>query len=92
MAGVSVTNRAIWDTPAADLVNNARAVFVGTGGTSDQVQALMENPYYSLSVLTALATGITRLQGLTGRDAVLVFAAAAQSEDEANFVATVVRG
>jgi hypothetical protein len=90
MAGVSVTNRAIWDTPAADLVNNARAVFGGTEASSDQVRALMENPYYSLSVLTALATGITRLQGVTGRDAVVVFAAAAQSEDEANFVTSAV--
>ncbi len=87
MSAVSVTNRAVWDTPAADLVNRATAIFGQTGASEAQVQALMQNPQYSLSVLTALATGMQRLQSVTGRDAVVVFAAAAQTQDEVNFVA-----
>jgi hypothetical protein len=90
MTGVAAADRSIWDTPPGDLFNNARSVFGGTGATSDQVQALMLNPYYSLSVLTALAKGVTRLQGVTGRDQLVVFGSAVQSEDEANFVASAV--
>jgi hypothetical protein len=87
MSAVSVTNRTVWDTPAADLVNNATAIFGQTGASQAQVQALMQNPQYSPSVLTALATGMQRLQSVTGRDAVVVFAAATQTQDEVNFVA-----
>src|SRR5262245_18827344 len=87
MAGVSITERAVWDLPAGDLVNRATAIFAETGASPAQVQSLMENPYYSLSVLTALAKGLQRLQGVSGRDSLVVFAATAQGEDEANFVA-----
>jgi hypothetical protein len=51
------------------------------------VQALVQNPQYSLSVLTALAMGIQRLRGVPGRDAVVIFAAAARTQDETRFVA-----
>ena len=87
MASVSVTDRGIFDTPAGDLVNRASAIFAETGASRTQVQSLMANPYYSLSVLTAVATGIQRLQGVAGRESVVIFAAAAETEDEANFVA-----
>ena len=87
MTAVSVTNRAVWDTPAGDLINNANSIFSQTGANSADVTALMQNPQYSLSVLTALALGLQRLQGLQGRDAVVSFAAAAQTQDEVNFIA-----
>src|SRR5262247_2996790 len=90
MTAVSATNRAVWDVPAADLFNNARSVFGRTGASPEQVQALAENPQYPLSVLHALATGLERLQGVVGRDAMVVFAAAAQTQDEVNFVASAV--
>ena len=51
------------------------------------MQALVQNPQYSLSVLTALAQGIQRLKDVPGRDAVVSFAAAAQTQDETRFVA-----
>lgn len=86
MSAVTVTNRTVWDTPPADLLISARAAFGGTGASADSVQALMENPQYSLSLLTALATGIERLGGLPGRDTVVAFAAAAQTQDEVYFV------
>jgi len=90
MAATSATNRAIYDTSAADLVNRATAIFAQTGANRAQVRALVQNPQYSLTVLTALATGLQRLKGLPGRDAVVVFGAEAQTEDEANFVANAV--
>jgi len=90
MTAVSATNRAVWDVPAADLFNNARSVFGRTGASPEQVHALAENPQYPLSVLNALATGMERLQGVVGRDAMVVFAAAAQTQDEVNFVASAV--
>ena len=90
MTAVSATNRAVWDVPAADLFNNARSVFGRTGASPEQVQALAENPQFPLSVLHALATGLERLQGVVGRDAMVVFAAAAQTQDEVNFVASAV--
>lgn len=85
-SSVSVTNRAIYDVPAADLVNRASATFAATGAPRAEVQALMQNPQYSLSALTALATALGELEGLPGRDTVVGFAAAAQTQDEVYFV------
>src|SRR5262245_23698944 len=87
MSAVSVTNRAIWDLSATDLFNQATAAFRRTGATSEQVQALADNPQYPLSVLHALAMGLDRLQGVQGRDALVAFAATAQTQDEVNFAA-----
>lgn len=87
MSAVTITNSTVYDTPPGDLVNNATVIFGETGASEEQVQALVQNPQYSLSVLTALAMGIQRLQGVPGRDAVVIFAAAAQTQDEVRFVA-----
>jgi hypothetical protein len=40
----------------------------------------------SLSVLTALAKGVQRLKDVPGRDSVVTFAAAAQTQDETRFL------
>ena len=87
MSAVTITNSSIYDTPPGDLVNNATVIFGETGASEAQVQALVQNPQYSLSVLTALAMGIQRLRGVPGRDAIVIFAAAAQTQDETRFVA-----
>ena len=87
MSAVTITNSTIYDTPPGDLVNNATVVFGETGASEAQVQALVQNPQYSLSVLTALAMGIQRLRGVPGRDAVVIFGAAAKTQDETRFVA-----
>jgi hypothetical protein len=52
MSAVTITNSSIYDTPAADLVNAATAIFTETGASKQQVQALVQNPQYPLSVLT----------------------------------------
>ncbi|HTY78141.1 MAG TPA: hypothetical protein VMI34_10020 [Candidatus Bathyarchaeia archaeon] len=87
MSAMTITNSTIYDTPAADLVNNATVIFGQTGATEAQVQALVQNPQYSLSVLTALAMGVQRLRGTQGLDGVVIFAAAARTQDETRFMA-----
>src|SRR5467141_2490708 len=87
MSAVTITNSSIYDTPPGDLVNNATVIFAATGASDAQVQTLVQNPQYSLSVLADLAMGIQRLKDVPGRDAVVIFAAAAQTQDECRFVA-----
>jgi hypothetical protein len=87
MSAVTITNTSIYDTPAADLINADTAIFNETGATEQQVQALMQNQQYSLTVLTDLALAIRRLQGVPGRDAVVIFAAAARTQVETRFMA-----
>ena len=87
MSAVTITNSTVYDTPPADIVNNATMIFGSTGATEAQVQALVQNPQYSLTTLTELALGIQRLQGVPGRDAVVIFAAAARTQDECRFLA-----
>lgn len=86
IASASVTNRAIYDVPAGDLVNRASAAFGETGASREQVRALMQNSQYSLSALTELAVGMQDLKGLPGRDALVGFAAEAQTQDEVYFM------
>lgn len=87
MSAVTITNSTVYDTPPADLINNATIIFGTTGASEAQVQALVQNPQYSLTTLTELALGIQRLQGVSGLDAVVLFAAAARTQDECRFVA-----
>ena len=55
MSATTITNSTIYDTPPAIPVNKATDIFTSTGASEAQVQALVQNPQYSLSVLTALA-------------------------------------
>jgi hypothetical protein len=87
MSAVTITNSSIYDTPPGDLINNATMIFASTGASDAQVQALVQNPQYSLTVLTELALAIRRLQGVAGLDSLVVFAAAARTQDECRFVA-----
>lgn len=87
MSAVTITNTSIYDTPPGDLVNNDTMIFNSTGASDAQVQALVQNPQYSLTVLTELALALQRLNGVAGRDAIVIFAAAARTQDECRFVA-----
>ena len=51
------------------------------------MQALLKNSQYTLSLLTAVAQGIKRLQGVNGLPSVIDFAAAAKTQDETRLVA-----
>lgn len=90
MSAVSITNTSIYDTPAADLINNAQAIFAGTGAGPAQVRALMTNRQYSVSLFTDLALGVRRLQGVNGIASVVPFAAIVRTQDEAHFVTAAV--
>ena len=57
------------------------------GASDQQTQALIKNPWYSLSVLTSLVTALDRLSGVNGRPAVMALAATATTEDQARFLA-----
>ena len=87
LSAVTITNSAVYDTPPGDLINNAQSIFAGTGASEAQVRALVKNPQYSLSLLTDLAMGVNRLQGVNGLASVVDFAAVAKTQDETRFVA-----
>src|SRR6266568_7137306 len=87
MSAMTITNSTIYDTPPGDLINNATVIFGATGASDAQVQALVQNPQYTLTVLTDLALGIQRLNGVAGVDSLVIFAAAARTQDETRFVA-----
>jgi len=87
MSTTTFTTDLVWDTPTAELhrLNEQKLRDMGLG--EEQVRALMRNPWYSLTVLTACVTALEQLSNVSGRDAVVVFAASAASEDQARFVA-----
>jgi len=87
MSAVTITNSAVYDTPPGDLINSAQAIFAQTGASDAQVQALLKNSQYTLSVLTATALGIQRLQGVNGLPSLIDFAAVAKTQDETRLVA-----
>jgi hypothetical protein len=87
MSVVTITNSSVYDSPPGDLINAAQAIFAQTGASDAQVQALLKNSQYTLSVLTAVALGIQRLQGVNGLPSVIDFAAAAKTQDETRLVA-----
>ena len=60
------------------------------GASDQQTQALIKNPWYSLSVLTSLVRALDRLSGVNGRPAVVALAATATTEDQARFLANAV--
>jgi hypothetical protein len=90
MSAVTITNTTVYDTPPGDLINQDQATFAATGASDASVAALMKNKQYPLSVLTALAQGVQRLQGVNGLASVVDFAAAAQTQDEIRLVAAAV--
>ncbi|HSE04788.1 MAG TPA: hypothetical protein VLK35_11600 [Methylomirabilota bacterium] len=90
MSAVSITDSTVYDTPGADLINQAQAAFAATGASAVHVAALMNNGQYSLSVLTALARGLQRLKGVNGLASAVEFAAGAKTQDETRLVAAAV--
>jgi hypothetical protein len=87
MSAATITNSSIYDTPPGDLINNATMIFGQTGASDAQVQTLVQNPQYTLTVLTELALGVQRLNGVAGVDSIVAFAAIARTQDECRFVA-----
>jgi hypothetical protein len=90
ISAVSVTNTIIYDTPAADLIARNQQRLLAMGASEEQTQALIKNPWYSLSVLTSLVTALDRLAGVDGRPAVVALTTTATTEDQARFLAQAV--
>jgi hypothetical protein len=90
VSAVTITNTSVYDTPPGDLINAAQATFAQTGASDAQVQALIKNSQYTLSILTAVAQGIKRLQGVNGLPSLVDFAAAAKTQVETRLVAGMV--
>jgi hypothetical protein len=90
ISGLSFTHDLVYDTPAADLIVLNKQKMVAMGASDAQAQALLNNRWFSLSVLTALVTELERLGGVGGRPYVLALAATATKEEEARFLAAAV--
>ena len=87
ISGTSITRDLVYDTPAADLIVMNQQKLLAMGASDSQAQALLNNRWYSLSVLTVLVTELERLANVTGRPEVIVLAATATNEEEARFFA-----
>jgi hypothetical protein len=72
---------------AADpiVMNQQKLLAMGVGNS--QAQALLNNRWYSLTVLTALVTELERLPNVAGRPEIIALAATATNEEEAQFFA-----
>jgi hypothetical protein len=90
ISGLSFTHDLVYDTSAADLLVLDRQKMLAMGATDAQAQALLDNKWFSLSVLTALVTELERLDGVGGRPYVLALAATVTREEEARFLAAAV--
>jgi hypothetical protein len=91
ISGTSITNDLVYDTPSADLIVMNKQKMLTMGASETQAQTLLNNRWYSLSVLTSLVVDLEQLAGVKGRPDVLTLAATAQNEEEARFFAAGVR-
>ena len=87
ISGASFTHDLVYDTPAADLIIMNQQKILAMGASDAQAQTLLNNRWYSLSVLTSLVTELELLPRVTGRPEVIVLAATARNEEEARFFA-----
>jgi hypothetical protein len=87
ISGTSFTHDLVYDTPAADLVVMNKQKMLAMGASEAQAQALLNNKWYSLSVLTELMVELERLANAAGRPEVITLAATAQNEEEARYFA-----
>jgi hypothetical protein len=91
LSATSVTQDLIWDTKPADLIVLNEQKLGAMGVSPGQAQSLLRNPWYSLTMLTSLVTGLEQLGGVAGREQVVGFAAAASSEEGARLVTEAVQ-
>ncbi len=88
ITGTNFTSDLVYDTSAADLIDMNKQKMFNMGANEEQVEALLNNRWYSLSVLTSLVAELERLPGVSGVPEVIALAATAQNEEEARFLAS----
>jgi hypothetical protein len=86
ISATTFTTDLVWDTPGAELLRVNDQKLREMGLRESAVQAMLGNPWYSLSLLTAFVTALDQLQGVSGRDTIVMLAASAISEDQARFL------
>lgn len=84
----SFTSDLVYDTPKADLIVMNKQKMIRLGASETQAQNLLKNPYFSLTVLTSLVTGLESLGNVLGRQEVLSLAATARNQEDARFLAS----
>lgn len=87
ISGTSITHDLVYDTPSADLIVKNKEKVLAMGATEAQAKALLNNRWYSLTVLTSMVTELERLSDVAGRPDVIALAATATNEEEARFLA-----
>ena len=87
ISGISFTHDLVYDMPAADLIVMDKQKMLTMGATEAQAEALIQNRWFSLSVLTAMVADLERLGAIPGRPEVIALAATATKEEEARFLA-----
>ena len=91
ISATSVTNNMVWDMKPADLLKLDEQKLKNMGVDESRVAALMRNPLYSITSLTALVDALESLGGVQGRDQIAAFAAAAGKEDRARLIVEAVQ-
>ena len=86
LSGTTFTTDLIWDTPTPELARLNEQKLRDMGLDDKVVRAMMNNPWYSLSVLTVFVNALEQLQGVKGHEDVAKLAASATSEDQARFI------
>ena len=76
----------VWDMPPGDLkVQNERSL-KAMGVSQDQVDLLLRQPHFTLTLQTRLVKALERLKQTSGRPGIMPVALAVQSFDQARFV------
>src|SRR5208282_4376085 len=81
-----IVSQWVWDTPKADLIVRNQKSLQALGVPESEINALMQNPTFPLSVQTAFVANLDRLPGVPGRTDAVALASTAQSEEQARFL------
>ncbi len=87
ISAINATNDLVWDTPRGDLLVRNAAALQTMGVGPETVTKLQANPAWSLSMQTALVQALGRMTDTAGRPEIVEFAADADAEDKARFIA-----
>lgn len=76
----------VWDAPPGDLRVMMEKKLLGMGVSQDGVDRFLRHPQWTLTLQTALVSGLDALANVAGRAAVLPLALGVASEEQARFV------